>query len=70
MEKSKLAKHTYEGHKIGWEEAKIVQIETNSRYRKLKESTHMACMINPISQPSLELSTTWIPLISEEVGKS
>jgi hypothetical protein len=54
MEKSKLAQHAYEeGHRIGWEEAEILKIETNSRYRKLQESAHMACMINPISQPSL-----------------
>jgi hypothetical protein len=59
-----------EGHRIGWEEAKILQIETNSRYRKLREYAHMACMINPISQPSLEVSTIWIPLINKEVGKS
>jgi hypothetical protein len=26
MEKSKLARHVYEGHRIGWEEAEILQI--------------------------------------------
>jgi hypothetical protein len=57
-EKSKLAQHAYEeGHRIGWEDAKILQIETNGRKRKLEESAHMACMANLISQPSLELST-------------
>jgi hypothetical protein len=29
----------------------------------------MACMENPISQPSLELSTIWIPLINQEFEK-
>lgn len=33
MEKSKLAKYTYKDHRISWEEAKILQIETNNRYR-------------------------------------
>jgi hypothetical protein len=28
----------------------------------------MACMTNPISQPSFEISI-WIPLIREEVGR-
>jgi hypothetical protein len=56
-----------EGHRIGWEEVKILQIETNSRHRKLKESAHMAYPTNPISQPSLELSTMWISLINKEV---
>jgi hypothetical protein len=70
MEKSKLAQHAYEeGHRIGWEEAEILQIETNSRYRKLKKSAYMTCMVNSISQPSLDLLTTWILLINKEVRK-
>jgi hypothetical protein len=53
--KSKLAQHAFEeGHQISWNEAKILQIEVNSRQRKYKESAHMACMEIPISQPSLE----------------
>jgi hypothetical protein len=34
------------------------------------ESAHIACTKNLISEPSLELSTTWIPVIHEEAGKS
>jgi hypothetical protein len=30
----------------------------------------MACLINPISQPSLVISPIWIPLISKEVANS
>jgi hypothetical protein len=37
--------------------------------RKYKEAAHMACITNPISQPSLEISPIWIPLIREEVGR-
>jgi hypothetical protein len=36
--------------------------------RKYKESAHMACMENPISQPSLEFTPIWIPLVKEEVN--
>jgi hypothetical protein len=57
LEKSKLSQHTYEGdHSVGWDEARILEIESNSRYKKYKESAHVACLTNPISQPSLEFS--------------
>jgi hypothetical protein len=53
LDKSKLAQHAYEeGHRVGWDDARVLQIESNSRYRKYKESAHMACLTNPISQPS------------------
>lgn len=69
MEKSKLDQCTYEGQGIGWEEAEILKIETNSRYRKFKKSAHMACTVNLISQLSLELWTLQILLITKEFGK-
>jgi hypothetical protein len=70
MEKSRLGKHAYEeGHHIEWKEAKDVQIETNNICRKYKEGAHMACIMNPISQPNLEVCPIWIPLIREEVGR-
>jgi hypothetical protein len=51
LEKSKLVQHAYEeGHRVGWDEARILEIESNSRYRKYKESAHMACLTNQISQ--------------------
>jgi hypothetical protein len=35
LEKSKLAQHEYEeGHKIFWNEEKVLQIESNTTYRK------------------------------------
>jgi hypothetical protein len=65
LEKSKLAQHAYEeGHRVGCDEARILEIESNSRYRKYKESAHMACLTNSISQPSLDISPIWIPLIN------
>jgi hypothetical protein len=43
-EKSKLAQHAYEdGHRVGWDEASILEIESNRRYRIYKESALMAC---------------------------
>jgi hypothetical protein len=71
MKKSKSAQHAYEGgHMLVWDEAWILEIESNSRCRKYKESAHMACLTNLISQPSLDISPIWIPLISNEVSNS
>jgi hypothetical protein len=69
LEKLNLAQHAFkEDHQVSWNEAKILHTEGNSRYRKYKESAHMACMNNPISQTSLEFSPIWIPLIKKEVN--
>jgi hypothetical protein len=35
-----------------WNEARILEIESSSRYRKYKESAHMVCLTNQISKPS------------------
>jgi hypothetical protein len=68
LEKSKLAQHAYEeGHKVGWDEARILEIESHNRCRKYKKSTHMAYSANSISQPSLDISPIWIPLFRNEV---
>jgi hypothetical protein len=70
IEKSKLAQHAYEeGHRIKWDEAKAIQKEPNIIYRKYKESAHMAYLENTISQPSLELSPFWLPIIREEIKR-
>jgi hypothetical protein len=53
LEKSKLAQHGYEeGHRLAWDAARFLEFEGDSRYRKYKESAHMACSTNPISQSS------------------
>jgi hypothetical protein len=45
LEKSKLAQYAYEeGHRVGWDEARILGIGNNSRCRKYKELAHMACL--------------------------
>jgi hypothetical protein len=52
VEKYKLSQHAYEGdHRVMWDEPRILDIESNSRKRKCKESAHMVCLKNPISQP-------------------
>jgi hypothetical protein len=71
LAKSKLAQHAYEeGHRVGWDDARILEIESSSRYRKYKESAHMACLTNPISQPSFDICPIWSPLISSDVCNS
>jgi hypothetical protein len=71
LEISKLAQHAFEeDHRVDWDEARILEIERNNRYRKYKESAHLACSTTPISQPSLDISPIWIPLISSEVTNS
>jgi hypothetical protein len=65
--KSKLAQHGYEEvHKIRWKEAKLLQIEPNTTYRRRKESAHLSLIDHPISQPSLDI---WTPIIAAEVKK-
>jgi hypothetical protein len=62
LERSKLAQCAYEeGHRVAWNNPKILEIESNSRCRKYKESTHMACLTNLIRQPTLHISPIWIP---------
>jgi hypothetical protein len=63
LEKSKLAQHAYEeGHKLRRNEAKVLQIDPNTTYRKYKESAHMSLLEHPISQPRLDISPIWTPL--------
>jgi hypothetical protein len=71
LEKSKLTQHAYEeGHSVSWDEATILEIVSNSRYRRYKESAQMECLTIPISQFSLDISAIWIPVISSEVTNS
>jgi predicted GIY-YIG superfamily endonuclease len=50
LQKSKLAQYAYEeGQRVDWDEATILEIERNSRYRKYMASANIACLTNPIS---------------------
>jgi hypothetical protein len=68
-EKSKSSQHAYKGHKICWNEVKVLQIEPNTTYRKYMESAHMSLLDNKISQPSLDISSIQTPVIIAEVNK-
>jgi hypothetical protein len=59
-----------EDHSIGWDDIWILEIGSINRCRKYKESAHVACLTNPISQPSLDISPIWFPVISNEVSNS
>jgi hypothetical protein len=65
LQNSKLTQHAYEGHCIGWK--RVLQVEPSVIWRKYKESTHMTCSTEPISQPSVGISPIWTTLISKEV---
>jgi hypothetical protein len=58
-----------EGHEICWKEAKVLQIEPNTTYRKYKESAHMSLTDHPIRQPILEIFPVWTPINPAEVRK-
>jgi hypothetical protein len=58
-----------EGHKTCWKEAEVLQIEPNTTHRKYKESAHMSLVDHPISQPSLDISPIWTPLMVAEIRK-
>jgi hypothetical protein len=34
------------GHKVSWDKVKILEIQSNSRYRKYKKSNLMECLTN------------------------
>jgi hypothetical protein len=48
-------------YRVGWDEARILEIESKSKYRKYKELANMACLNYPISQPSLHIFPISIP---------
>jgi hypothetical protein len=65
VDKCKLASHAFdEGHRIDWINMKIFQSEPITIYRKYKEAAPMFCTNNPISQPGLDISSLWFPLIA------
>jgi hypothetical protein len=48
----------------------ILQSEPNTTYRKYKEAVHMLCTNYLVSQPSLDISTIWFPLIDTIVQRN
>jgi hypothetical protein len=70
LEKSKLSQLAYEGHRICWKEAKVLQTEPNTTYRKYKESAHMSLVYHLIRQPSLDVSPVWTLVITAEAKRN
>jgi hypothetical protein len=63
-----LDQHAYEeGHKICLNKVKVLQIEPNTTYRKYKESVRMSLVAHPITQPKMDISPIWTPVITAEV---
>jgi hypothetical protein len=57
FERSRVAQHLFEeNYLVLWEEAKILETEKNPVYRKKKKAVYMACLQNPISRTSVEIS--------------
>jgi hypothetical protein len=53
-----------------WDEAKAIQKEPNTLYRKYKQSAHMAYLENTISQATQPgVVTFWLPTIREEMKR-
>jgi hypothetical protein len=52
-----------------WKDAKVLQIERNTTYRKYKVSAHMSLVAHPMGQPSLDIFPIWTPIIAAEVRK-
>jgi hypothetical protein len=56
---------------LRWEiPIRILEIESNCRYRNYKKSAHVARLTNPISKPGLYISPICIPFINNEVINS
>ena len=65
-----LVQHSYEdSHLVSLREAHVLQIKPNNTCRKYKETAHMACVVCPVSQLSLDVTPIWMPHHYEEVSK-
>jgi hypothetical protein len=57
LEKSKLNQHAYEdGCEVDWDEARILETQSNCSYRKYKESGDVKNLTIPVSLPNFHLS--------------
>jgi hypothetical protein len=45
---------------------KVLQIEPDTTYRKYKKSVHISLIAHPISQPGVDISPIWTPIIAAE----
>jgi hypothetical protein len=59
----KLTQKTYEeGHRVGWDEARNLQIESNTKHRKYNELAHMAFLTNQSANPVWTLLPSGSPV--------
>jgi hypothetical protein len=66
LKKSKYAQLSFEeNHRIVRKKAKVLEIETNSVYRKFMDLAYMSCLQNP----SAEISPICYPSVSKELSK-
>ena len=54
---------------VGQRKHNTVSKKENSRIRKLKESAFIHCTDHVISQPSIDISPIWLPIIRPEIKK-
>ena len=52
-----------------WDKVEIIDRAEHRRIRRLKESAHMLGYNDLLSRPSIELNTTWEPIIKKARGK-
>ena len=72
IDKSKIAEHSWEQkHRFQWDKASIISTgkEENARIKKLKESAFIHYTDHVISQPSIDISPIWLPIIRPEIKK-
>jgi hypothetical protein len=46
---------------------KLLKIEPNATYKKYNESPHVSLAVHQISQPNMDISPIWTPIIEAEV---
>jgi hypothetical protein len=64
ISKSKIAEHSRnEDHRIQWNKVEIMHKEEKRIIRKLKKSVFKRTTEQAISQPSIEVSYIWLPLL-------
>src|SRR5436190_22366147 len=72
-DKSKIAQHCWEeNHNMNFKEACIIHKEPHYKKRKIIEASYMklAAENNPISQPSVEISSLWLPILRKELKRT
>ena len=70
IDKSKVAEHSREQkHIFQWDKVSVISKEENPRIRILKKSAFIHCTDHVISQPSIDVSPIWLPIIRPEIKR-